>query len=280
MNIQTSLKTGWVIRAMVMIVLGYGFAVWAFYDGTVAYPKRGETYARFMEEYWLRALGPDQHRAADIVADPRPRFEMLRERNRAKEPMNEAERAEHDWLRALNVIGRLDDAPRRAAGPSDAWLADNPEQIASPSTRLAELAELNSEIKGQPKRLNSYDIPSQWVILAVGLLVGTWSLVNFLRHWKRTFVYNHEDGSLTIDGRTIPADQMKTIDKSRWQKKSIAYLVTKDGERHTLDDWIYARTEDIVEIIEKKLEGDDGPAGEPPAETESPPGDAEDTVRD
>ena len=41
--IETSLKKGWIIRAMVMIILGYGFDIRAYYDATVAYPARGDT---------------------------------------------------------------------------------------------------------------------------------------------------------------------------------------------------------------------------------------------
>ncbi len=238
MTIQTSLKTGWVIRAVVMIVLGYGFAVWGYYDATIAYPKRGETYARVMEESWLKALGPDVSRAPMLVADPQAALEGLRTRFRNKERMSEPEQLQFEWLKALNVLGKLDEAPMR---------------VAEPVARRAELEQLNQQLTGQPKPLNSYDIPSQWVIVAVGLLVGTWSLVGFIRASRHKFVYDTESGSLTIDGETIPADRMTDVDKRRWQKKSIAYLVTTDGERLKLDDWIYARTEDIVDHIEKRL---------------------------
>lgn len=238
MTIQTSLKTGWVIRAVVMIVLGYGFAVWGYYDATIAYPKRGETYARVMEESWLKALGPDVSRAPMLVADPQAALEGLRTRFRNKERMSEPEQLQFEWLKALNVLGKLDEAPMR---------------VAEPVARRAELEQLNQQLTGQPKPLNSYDIPSQWVIVAVGLLVGTWSLVGFIRASRHKFVYDTESGSLTIDGETIPADRMSDVDKRRWQKKSIAYLVTTDGERLKLDDWIYARTEDIVDHIEKRL---------------------------
>ncbi len=261
MTIQTSLKTGWLIRAVVMIVLGYGFAIWGFYDATVAYPKRGETFAAYMEGYWLHTL-PNPMGAADLLTDPPARLTALRESVRNKEPLSEAEQAELNWLKALNVLGKLDQAAARVSQPSEDWRAAHPEQLANTASRILELDDLISKLTGQPKPLNSYDIPSQWVIVAVGLLIGTWSLVGFFAASRHKFVYDAEDGSLTIDGDRIPAGDMETIDKRRWQKKSIAYLITKDGSKHKLDDWIYAKTDDIVRELEKSLGLEDAPAAE------------------
>ncbi len=268
MTIQTSLKTGWLIRAVVMIVLGYGFAIWGFYDATVAYPKRGETFASYMEGYWLHTL-PNPLRAADVVADPSARLAAFRTSVRNKEPLSEAEQAEFDWLKALKVLGKLDEAPQRVSQPSDAWLAEHPEQLPNTASRMLELDDFVGELTGQPKRLNSYDIPSQWAIVAVGLLIGTWSLIGFFAASRHKFVFDAEDGSLTIDGTKIPASDMETIDKRRWQKKSIAYLVTKDGTKHKLDDWIYAKTDDIVKELEKSLGLEDAPAAEEETPTEA-----------
>jgi hypothetical protein len=283
MTIETSLKKGWIIRAMVMIILGYGFAIWAYYDATVAYPARGETYAQLREEYWLRALDSPTL-APGRVAEPRQRLAELNERVRNQEALSEAEQAERAWLRALKVIGELDRAPERVSGPSEAWLAENPDAITGPMGRLLELSERISRMKGQPKPLNSYDIPSQWVILAVGLLIGTWSLVGFIRGARHKYTYDTETGTLTADDETITADEMKDVDKSRWQKKSIAYLVTKDGRRIKLDDWIYAHTEDIVDHLERQLgikpaEGEeDGEAAS--AEAASPQDDQDEQRQD
>ncbi|HEB61385.1 MAG TPA: hypothetical protein ENJ06_06120 [Phycisphaeraceae bacterium] len=241
MTIETTVSKSWLVRAVIMIVLGFGFAAWSVYDATVVYPKRGEVYAQYVEAQWLHTLGPAIRSAPEKVANPVDEYKRLRDKARQKSSMTPEEQDRYNWFKALSAIGKLEEAPQRVSDP------------------VKRLDELDTRFKGvpTPKKLNPYDIPSQWAILVVGSIVGLWSLISIIRVSRHKFIYNKEDGSLKIDSLVIAAEEMTGLDKRRWQKKSIAYLITRDGKKHKLDDWYYARTAEIVEILDEKLEGGD-----------------------
>lgn len=233
MTIETRLSRGWLIRTLVFIAVWFGLAIWAYYDATIAYPKRGEEYATFVEYRWLGELANENliHTVSSKVADPSARLAELKGREN-----NGAERTEREWLVALDVIGRLDDATTRVADPR------------------ARLAELDDKLKArkQPKKLNRYDIPIQWLILAVGLILGVWTLVNLIKASRRHYAYDKDTGQITINGQQIPFDKMTGIDMRKWQKKSIAMLETNDGS-FKLDAWVHAELDTMIEDIDKRL---------------------------
>jgi hypothetical protein len=252
MTIETRLSRGWLIRTLVFIAVWFGLAIWAYYDATIAYPERGEEYATFVEYRWLSELASENliHTVSSKVADPAARLDELK----GREPSG-ADRTELEWLVALDIIGRLDDATTRVADPR------------------ARLAELDSELKAskQPKKLNRYDIPIQWLILAIGLILGVWTLVNLFKASRRHYTYDKSTGQITINGQEIPFKKMTGIDMRKWQKKSIAMLETNDGS-FKLDAWVHAELDTMIEDIDQRLHpgekrGDaetpsDGPADE------------------
>ncbi len=111
----------------------------------------------------------------------------------------------------------------------------------------ATVARITAEHNGEPRKLAAYDRPLQlwlWVIGCgvLGLPYFIWPLVRMLRRrWTL-----EEDGTLRTPWRTIPFDQVQTIDMSRWcsptgSKRSTwkAWLVLADGSREELDDHDY-----------------------------------------
>jgi len=118
----------------------------------------------------------------------------------------------------------------------------------------ATIKRIEDEFGGAPRKLAAYDRPLQlwlWVI-GCGLLGFPFFVWPMIRMVRRKWTLE-EDGSLRTPWRTIPLDQVETIDMSRWcaptgSKRSTwrAWLVLKDGHREELDDHDYLDMHRII----------------------------------
>ncbi|MCK4871446.1 MAG: hypothetical protein KAS72_01860 [Phycisphaerales bacterium] len=263
MTIQTTLSRGWLVRMSIVIVVGFVFAVWGVFDATVAYPRRGGEYAEHMEKVWLEVLdsGHMLTTAWQRIQDPQARLGEL-----SGLVGTPAEEAERDWLEALAIIGKVDDALQGETSPRE------------------RLDVLRQRLQGrqQPKKLNPWDIPSQWAIVVVGGVIGLWCSFLVFKASRLTYRFDEEEGILRINDLAVPLDEMTGMDKRRWQKKSIAMLLTADGASHKLDAWVYGKLEDIIDILDTHLEGDDAEKSEADAapEDETAPTDPDDAGDD
>jgi hypothetical protein len=69
-----------------------------------------------------------------------------------------------------------------------------------------------------------------------------------------------EEAFTTIEGVRVPYTAIREVDKSRWQRKSIAVVTYElDGRRRRtkIDDWIFAGGEDVLQRIEERLADND-----------------------
>jgi len=217
-NVQESSVDGPVIRSHIsrkwlvrMILIGVGlfaFGMWGLFDALVAYPKRGAGAASFAEFNYLDSLETGQSGSVD---DP------VSELARLKAAAEHSSKAE--WLEQLSYIGRLNAAqtllPR--TDPETGVL------IPDAATRREELSKRWTRSDGKekkaPKRLSALDIPTQWLITALGAGLGLWmfALVAIVR--RKTYTW--EPASLRLglpEGGSVIPDDVAEFDKRKWHK--------------------------------------------------------------
>jgi hypothetical protein len=228
---KTSLSRAWLWRVGLWLVLMLGLGSWGLYDALVAYPNRGEAFASAAKFDYLA-----QAKEASTIELGIFRSARLSIDN----PAAELERLESDETRLLADVQDQNDARRRARASLDLaklqWLEAlgrigklDPEHttIGDPTAELDELRQV-WESRTRPSPLAFYDIPSQWVITAVGYAVGLYVLVLFLRVAATSYSWDPNERRLTLPDRTsiVPAD-LEDLDKRRWDK-FIVYLKIRD----------------------------------------------------
>ena len=271
----TRLRPPWRTK-MVLIIIGVAaLGLWGLYDATVKYPARGEKVARLMEYRMLQSVGgPADNRRliparAVNVDEPEGELGTLIERE-SSAGLGEMEKLRIAWLRALRVIGRL--SPEHTTYTDDSGARD-------PDTRLVELEKEWQKATGQPKLLHEYDIPVQWVIFGVCMLIVLWSIIVVLRTSSRRYTFDDESLALTLPGgQTITPTDLEDIDKRRWHKFYAALKIRPEHpalggrsvdidlyRRAFIEDWILKmEREAFPERVEESEVGGDDAAGEAP----------------
>lgn len=233
---QTTLGRSWLIKMIAGIGALLGLGAWGLYDALVAYPRRGEAYASYALLQYLEAARPGGLTARVNVRHPAEELRELRTRG----PRNELEQARLEWLRALEVIGQLDE---------HRTVLDNPDRTYQTLKRQWEQAGI-----GAPKRLAWYDIPVQWVITAGGFGGAAWLAGLFVRVVRQKYLWDPATLSLHLpDGNVLTPADIDDFDKRRWHKYLVTLRVraghpklggkaiTLDLYRHTpLEDWVLA----------------------------------------
>ena len=155
----------------------------------------------------------------------------------------------HEWLTALSRVGALD-AAKTTWGQSGA------------RARLDELAS-SWQSQSQPKPLGAYDIPMQWFIVAAGFGGGLYIASLLFTASRRVYTYDPEKMALTLPngGRTITPDDIKEVDKRKWDK-FIVVLRLSDQSTVRLDLLRHAPLEEWVLEMEKQTEGYEPPVEE------------------
>ncbi len=227
-TITTTLRPGWRLK-MVLVIIGVaGLGLWGFYDATIVYPARGEKFARLVGEYdYLnRAAGPVDRRrpirAADVsVPEPRQALADLNERQEST-GLSELESARMVWLRALSVVGKLE--PEHTTFSDDGGERD-------PDTRLAELSEERAAMGDVPKAVHLYDIAIQWLIFGVCMTIAAWCLLVVIRTATRRYTYDPQTKTLTLPGgKSFTPEDIEDVDKSRWHKYYVTIKIRDDHE--------------------------------------------------
>jgi hypothetical protein len=110
------------------------------------------------------------------------------------------------------------------------------------------------------------NILTQKIMAAASAPFGLYFAFAFLSCLGR-WVEADEEGLRTRSGQRVPYGAIKSIDKSRWERKGIAVVhYEADGRagRITLDDWKYDRepTKRILQAIEDRMPGGGDDPGE------------------
>lgn len=216
----------WALKMGVFIVVLIGFGAWALYDAAVLYPSRQREVATFREFNYLQLLRDAGGARLDSagVADPAAELARLEALRRETGSLGPIDSAKQGWLESLAIINALD-GPRHTALPR--------EGVPDARARLSELAQRwtlsSGEQRKSPKPLTRWDIPSQWLILAVCWAGAAYMVLLVARTAGQKFQWDASRQRLTLPSGAalVPAD-LEDVDKRRWDK-FIVFLKVKPG---------------------------------------------------
>jgi len=256
----TTLNKRWLWKMYVfllaMLILGF----WGMYDAIWLYPRRGLDSAEYLQKTYLEAA--DKAGTLTLAGVKAPAAELARLDESA--PTNEVEVARQRWLQALSLVRDLGVIERQiAAGQTPTPGPDT--SMPDPKATLEALSKKWST-RTQPTALSPFDIPVQYLFMAIGLGLAVY-LIFFLFKCSRTrFRYEPGPMRLTLpDGRGfVPAD-IEDVDRRLWHKFFVELKVRELGAVK-LDLLRYWPLEEWFLEMEKHA-----PGYVPPAPADAPP---------
>jgi hypothetical protein len=281
--LQTShLSRRWVVRMLLIGLALVGFGFWGLYDATVKYPARGREAAEYLEYQYLLQLDNAKQLTRASIDDPRGTLENLR-RKQDEGPLAGPEKAAHDWLDQLSLIGKLEPAATSTKIPRDDFRTNEfgqPEKVSDAQQRLEILRKRWTTSAGTTKSaspLSAFDLPSQWIIFVLGLGIGAWILLGVAIAKSRTYRWEPTLQRLTIPGGVslVPSD-IEEFDKRKWHRLFVTLKVKSthpqvSGKAITLDLLRYEPVEAWVLEMERTAfpEAEAPAAPTPPAAPEA-----------
>lgn len=251
-TIRTKVSPKWLGKQVVFILIVAGFALWALADAVWIYPKRGMEAADYKKLQYLKIVLAPGVLEKVTVEDPEEEFSSLRTRGMAS--LSPVQKARFEWLEALRNVGMM--TADRTKLPADVA-----------RTQMDELEKKFGKT-AQPKPLSQFDIPLQWVILAVCAAIAAAMVLVLLKTMGTVYQWSSETRTLTLpNGTSISPSDVELFDKRKWDKFLI-FLKIKPGANALagsevkLDLLRYVPLEDWVLEMEK--------TAFPPAEV--PPG--------
>lgn len=219
-----------------------------------------------------------------------------------KEPLTDVESAKLAWLRSLDRAWKLavpenpiGSAPRNKLAPGGTEVysgvggsidaqkethrlffrtrdgtgvnlaPDGKRSDLSPDQTLKDLSAYWTSQKKTPSSLEFYDLPSQWLFVAIGYGGALYILFLLLSVSRRSFRFDPASTRLFLpSGDSISPADLTEVDKRRWHKFFVT-LVTKSGRSHTLDLLRYVPLEDWVLDLERKAFPDQTSPDDPDA---------------
>lgn len=259
---KTKLNNKWLVKILIFTIFLNGLGAWGLYDAIKVYPARGQASADWSLREYLDAAAQSGDLLLAGVADPAGELVALEE---SEDELNiassgqstgliaqqaKAKLKKMQWLRALAVIGRLDESFTR---------------IDRPRERLDELTLAQAD-QAPPKPLSAFDIPMQWFFVVLGFGGAGWLEFLFLRVRGRKYQYKEDTLALTLpDGRTITPADIKELDKRKWDKFLVTIRLKKSADVR-LDLLRYTPLEEWILEMEKQT---DGYEPEPESETDA-----------
>jgi hypothetical protein len=260
----TTIAKKWSIKMYIITLAMLVLGIWGTVDAIVVYPKRGARAAEYYEFQHLQELKSGGRLANDLatVGDPAAKLAELQTKARdgGAGSVSGGERAKLDWLTQLKLIGQLD--PKNTAYPRTDFRkeAGQPVDVGSADERLASLTTKFVTPDGAvkpPSPLSWYDIPSQWIIAAVGFGVFAWLMMLILKVRSKSYSWDAPTKTLTLPGgdKITPSD-IAEFDKSKWDKLYIKLVVkpghaTLGGKSLELDLLRYVPLEERVLEMER-----------------------------
>jgi hypothetical protein len=246
----TRLNKPWLLKTLISAVVLVGFGLYGLYDATVAYPARGMRFASFQQYQYLEAAKANNQldsRAVEnrlSVADPVGELARIRALDRGRYTPLDAPR--RDWLEALETVGKL----------------------SSDQTKIGDATVLHAELTKEwtradggsvaaPKPLSWYDIPVQWVFVAIGFGVGGYLFLLFANVARQKYHWEEPTQTLHLpDANTLTPADIEDFDKRKWDKYLIFLKIkpthaTLGGRELKLDLYRYTPLEEWVLAMEK-----------------------------
>jgi hypothetical protein len=280
-TLSCTLNRTWVLKTGVFLIVLLGFGCWALYDAAWLYPARGLAAAsRNLRDYLVAAEKAGFLRADRIAAtDPGAELATLSKkvddlRANAMRDSGEGrtaamDLARYEWLAALDRAWKLDTKPKLlgeftaptkkalwydpAKGEGYAIAADGTKTTLEPLALQNELGTYWSSAAAQPTALSAWDLPVQWLFVAVGFGLGgylVFLMVKCKSQAGRTR-FEPETQRLTVpSGPSFTPDELEDVDKRLWHKYYVTLLL-KDGSHHKLDLLRYVPLEEWVLGMER-----------------------------
>ena len=102
--------------------------------------------------------------------------------------------------------------------------------------------------------------------IGLGTIIASFFILGWV-FWSSSKVLRANDSTIfTIDGKEVPFDSITAVDRKKWDKKGIAYILyPKEGKtvRATLDDYKYGGAEEILLEVERRLAAKNPVSSEP-----------------
>jgi hypothetical protein len=242
----TTLGRRWLLKMAVFTLFCAGFAAYALYDATIAYPARGARAASLALFNYLDAVTNQGSRYADI-----PPFEAGEELTRLRKALEASsasgeDRARYTWLEQTALIGKLN-APE--TGELISQVRSNPRAAFE---KLRPTWQRGDGKKVEVAALSWYDIPVQWLIFAACAALTVYLAGLFVAVARRRYGWDPAEQRLFLpDGSSIVPGEVEEFDKRRWDKFLI-FLKIKAGHpvhggrelkldlyrHHPLEDWV------------------------------------------
>jgi len=276
----TMLNRRWVFKMAIFIIALFGLALWGTADAFWIYPKKGAAHEKFMRKEYLERLDEKGLLLREAsVNDPAAELQRLVDLENAGE--TPVEKSRREWLTSLSRIANLEavaaanraELDRRGANPGTPAVASST-MFADPR---AALDGLRSELANQPQPtgLRAYDIPLQYLFMAIGFGGGLWMLLFLVSQSRKKYRYDHAEKRLTLpDGRSFTPDQIKSVDKRDWHKFFIHFTVDGFDKELKLDLLRFAPLEEWALEMERLHPNYEPPAEKPPEEPAREPEEA------
>lgn len=258
----TTLNRSWLIKSGIISAVFLGFGLWGLYDALVVYPDRGVRSADFLKYQYLQAVQTSLDSGVamlpESVSVPDPGAELERLSKLEPASMRPRDAAKLRWLEAVSYVGDL-----------------RPESTTISDPRAA-LENLTQSWTGQspPKPLTKWDIPVQWLIMALGTAGGLYGAGLILRVWRQRYRFDPGAKALTLpDGSTLRLEDIEDFDRRKWDK-FLMFVRVKPGHsphggkelrldllRHVpLESWVVEMEHTL--FPDRKEADDDGGEGE------------------
>jgi len=244
-EIVSTLRPKWRLKMFLYIAVSLGFGIWGYYDATVAYPRRGERHAEFLEQRYLAALQASSTAALAptraSIPDPQARLDSIEAQRQRAQTLTGLDQTTLNWLRALATVGKLT--------PEHTTFDD-------PAARLDELTNVWAT-RDPPKPLHWYDIAVQWIIFvvftAVAVMIAMWVLIVARRRSR----WEPATQTLTLPtGEKITPDDLVDVDKRKWDRFFVFLKIRDDhptlpGRELRVDLYRHAGIEDWILQMER-----------------------------
>lgn len=106
-----------------------------------------------------------------------------------------------------------------------------------------------------PAPYSSAELKTQFVLGAISVAAGAVTII-WLILGRRMKMSSDGQTVVGVHGERVPLEAFTSVDKRKWERKSIAYVFyEQDGRRRrlTIDDYKFVGAEDILKQIEEHL---------------------------
>jgi hypothetical protein len=229
----TTINRKWSFKLIIIVAVSAFMAGFFLVDGLVRYPARGAEAAEYLEFQYLQAYDKERGGISGFtgIDDPQARLSQLAEKLRTTGKLDTVDDAQKVWLENLKLINQLSVA---ATGIPRTNFKDQ-QQVESATKRLETLTKTwttgDGNNRKSPTPLSAFDIPSQWVGMAVSAIVALWVLVVFLNGRSKVYRWNPSTMTLTLPtGASFGPADIAEVDKRKWDK---LYVALKIAPTHT-----------------------------------------------